>query len=441
MSTPAAYARPRFLHRGPVRFTDEQVDLNGRIAAVLTRWVGSMWTLYLTLVVVLTWMALGLWGPVRSIDPYPFAFMLFLGNVAQLLLCFVIMVGQRVLSRAADRRALQTYENAEAIFQEVTGLHAHLERQDRLLSRGISLLESSPHPWIGQHRVQEPSQAGVQAVGVNGRIAAWMTQRLGSMWAFYMAAVIQLGWIGLAQAGVLRFDHYPYAFLLFLSSLVQLLLMFVITVGQEVLGQAGDRRSAQTFLNAEAILHECRRMEEHLTAQDRIIESVCSYLKSHVTEQLARALHGAYVEGCLARGEAPGSRESLVPWEELPEVLRESNRDQAQHAGDKLAALGCVVMPSFDPAQTFEYREGEVLLLARMEHDRWLRERKARGFVYGPVREGHAHPDVTPWELLSDETREKDARFIRALPSLLTDAGFQILRLDAEELGIRSPGS
>lgn len=430
MSMHAGYARPRFLHRGPVRITDEQVDLNGRIATVVTGWIGSMWTLYITLAAVLTWMALGLWGPVRPFDPYPFPFMLLLGNVAQLLLCFVIMVGQRVLGRAANRRAMQTYENAEAIFQEVTGLHAHLERQDRLLSRGISLLESAPHPWIDQHRVQEPSQASVQAVGLNGRIAAWITQRLGSMWAFYAASVIQLGWIGLAQAGVIRFDPYPYAFLLFLSSLVQLMLMFVITVGQEVLGQAGDRRSEQTFLNAEAILHECRRMEEHLTAQDRIIESVCTYLRAHVTEQLARALHGAYVEGCQARGEALGSRESLVPWEELPEELRESNRDQAQHAGDKLAALGCVVVPSFDPDHPFEYHEGEVLLLARMEHDRWLRERKARGFVYGPVREGHAHPDVTPWELLSEEAREKDAQFIRALPSLLSDAGFQILRFE-----------
>ena len=65
--------------------------------------------------------------------------MVFLGNVVQRL-CFVILVGQRVLGRAADRRALETYHHAEAIFGEVAALHHHLVQQDRQLSRGISLM-------------------------------------------------------------------------------------------------------------------------------------------------------------------------------------------------------------------------------------------------------------------------------------------------------------
>jgi uncharacterized membrane protein len=415
-----------------VRITDEYVDLNGRIAAALTRWVGSMWTVYATLAVVATWMAMGTWGPLRPLDRYPFPFMLFLGNVVQLLLCFVILVGQRVLGRAADSRAMQTYEHAEAIFQEVARLRDHLKRQGRALSRGISLLDWSPHPWIEQHRVQEPPRVKDQAVSVNGRVAAWITERMGSMWAVYAAAALQLAWMGLAQARVLRFDPYPFAFLLFLSSLVQLLFMFVIMVGQEVLGRAGDRRSDQTFLNAEAILHECRRMEEHLAAQDRIVESLCAYMVAHVEEQLARAMHGSYVEACLARGEAPASRPALRPWDELSEVFRESNRDQARHAADKLAKIRCVVVPRFDPNLTFAYRgEDEVMLLTRMEHDRWVRERSAQGFVHGPRRDGREHPDLAAWEDISDEAREKDAQFVRALPRLLADAGFQILRLPA----------
>jgi hypothetical protein len=41
----------------------------------------------------------------------------------------------------------------------------------------------------------QPSQATDQAVSVNGRIAAWLTQRLGSMQAFYLAAGTQVIWI------------------------------------------------------------------------------------------------------------------------------------------------------------------------------------------------------------------------------------------------------
>jgi len=47
------------------------------------------------------------------------------------------------------------------------------------------------------------------------------------MWAFYAAAVFQLGWMGLALLGAIRFDPYPFAFMLFLSSLLQLILEFV----------------------------------------------------------------------------------------------------------------------------------------------------------------------------------------------------------------------
>jgi hypothetical protein len=100
------------------------------------------------------------------------------------------------------------------------------------------------------------------------------------------------------------------------------------------------------------------------------------------------------------------------------------------HVGEKLAELGCIMVPSFDPSLTFEYRdEDEVLLLARVEHDRWMRERLDRGYVYGPVREGRFHPDLVPWEALTDEAREKDVQAVRNIPAMLAAVGFQVLRV------------
>jgi len=156
----------------PAAVSDEQIGVNRAIAVRLTRWVGSMPALYAALVIIGGWMALAAWGPLHRDDPYPFRFLLFLDNVVQLVLCLVILVGQRVLGTDADRRAVQTYEHAEAIFEQVADLQGHLDRHDRALSRGISLLESSPHPWIEQHRVQAPPQAIDQAVTANDRIAA-----------------------------------------------------------------------------------------------------------------------------------------------------------------------------------------------------------------------------------------------------------------------------
>ena len=272
------------LQRGPARVSDEHVGFNGRAAAFITRTVGSMWSVYATLAVMGGWMALGTWSFLHRLDPYPFAFMLFLGNVVQLLLTFVILVGQQVLGKAADKRAMQTYEDAEAIFQEVSQLHNHMEAQSQLLCAGLSLVESERHPWIEQHAVERPPLVRHAVLRTNDKVAAWLTQRVGSMWAVYLALVVQVGWIALALVGVLRFDPYPFAFLLFLSSLAQLIFMFVIMVGQDVLGRAGDQRSQQTFLDAEAILHECHQLQGHLTAQDEVINQLCAYVREHAPE-------------------------------------------------------------------------------------------------------------------------------------------------------------
>jgi uncharacterized membrane protein len=420
-----------------VTAAEQQVGLNGAIAAQLTRWVGSMWALYFALVIVGGWMTLATWGPLHPRDPYPFPFLLFLNNVVQLLLCLVILVGQRVLGMTADRRSLQTYQNAEAIFAQVSDLQAHLDHHDRQLSRGISLLESRPHPWIEQHRVQTPPQAKDQVVTFNGRIAAWLTQRLGSMWAVYLAAATQLVWIGLAQAHVQRFDGYPFMFMTFLSTLAQLVFMIVIMVGQEVLGHAADRRSEQTFLDAEAILYECRRMKTRLNAQDRIIGILCDYTTSQVTERLARAfhdtyaraIHESYVQERLGDGEPLGSRMALHTWEDLTEEFKEANRAQARQVGEKLAALGCIMVPALAASSTFDLDEREVQQLAEMEHERWMQERADRGYVYGPVREGRFHPDLVPWEDLTPEAREKDVQAVRNIPTMLAAVGFEVLRV------------
>ena len=78
----------------------------------------------------------------------------------------------------------------------------------------------------------------------------------------------------LSLIGLIRFDPYPFAFLLFLGNVVQLLLMFVIMVGQQVIGAASDKRAVQTYKDAEAILHECLRLQKHLQEQDEVLRAI-----------------------------------------------------------------------------------------------------------------------------------------------------------------------
>lgn len=194
---------------------------------------------------------------------------------------FVILVGQGVLGRNADRRSERTFKDAEGILEEVTTLHSHLQEQDQILNRGIALVESEAHPWLKARPATKAPTVAAHYIGLNGRIAAAITKVVSTMWAFYAAAIFQFGWIALALLGVINFDPYPFSFLLFISSLLQLVAMFVIMVGQDVLGRAGDQRAEQTFLDAEAVLHECKRLQTHLTAQDKAIVLICAYIEEN----------------------------------------------------------------------------------------------------------------------------------------------------------------
>jgi uncharacterized membrane protein len=139
-----------------------------------------------------------------------------------------------------------------------------------------------PHPHTESRHLTRPPKIADEHVGFNGRLGAAITRHVGTMWAFYIAIVIMGTWIllaGLAFGPLHRVDPYPFAFLLFLGNIVQLLLMFVIMVGQQVLGAASDKRAVVTYQDAEAILHECLQMQRHLTAQDHAIEGLIQRLE------------------------------------------------------------------------------------------------------------------------------------------------------------------
>jgi voltage-gated potassium channel Kch len=143
-------------------------------------------------------------------------------------------------------------------------------------------------------------------------------------------------------------------------------------------------------------------------------------------EDMARAGHRAYMAAAMARGETPAVNPSMVPWEELPEDLREANRAQAADVEEKLAAIGCTIGATADD---FAFTDAEVELLARREHDRWMAERRSRGWTFGPVRddERKVHPKLVPWDELTTIDREKDRTAVRAIPGFFT-GGLGIVR-------------
>jgi hypothetical protein len=148
-------------------------------------------------------------------------------------------------------------------------------------------------------------------------------------------------------------------------------------------------------------------------------------------EQLARSIHADYVAKSEARGETEAENKSMVPWGKLPKDLRDANVAQAAGIGAKLEAINAVVLPESAEASDFSFTPEEVEGLAELEHKRWMNERIAQGWSYGPKRDDRRkiHPDLQEWDALDERTREKDRDAVRAIPGILSEAGYQILRL------------
>jgi hypothetical protein len=58
------------------------------------------------------------------------------------------------------------------------------------------------------------------------------------------------------------------------QTFLQLVLLPIIIVGQNIQAATADKRAAQTYKDAEAILHECLRLQRHLQAQDKVLNDL-----------------------------------------------------------------------------------------------------------------------------------------------------------------------
>ena len=130
---PRVEARQR---TGPPKTTDEHVGANGRIALLLTTVVGTMWCAYAFSILALIALPSALGGGLLPLIQWVSQ------TFIQLVMLSVIMVGQNILGRAADKRADMTYKDAEAILQEAEQIQAHLKAQDEALNQLLDRLEA-----------------------------------------------------------------------------------------------------------------------------------------------------------------------------------------------------------------------------------------------------------------------------------------------------------
>lgn len=123
----------------------------------------------------------------------------------------------------------------------------------------------APRPHA--HQNANAVHAQEQAKGtINDKIAVWLTAYVGTMWTAYGFTALAL--VGLF--GVLAIlNPTVYTLVAWLSqTLIQLVLLPVIMVGQNVLGRKSEIQNDEMFHNTANTLHDAEQQMQHLDAQD-----------------------------------------------------------------------------------------------------------------------------------------------------------------------------
>lgn len=132
------------------------------------------------------------------------------------------------------------------------------------------------HEIRRRHLLKNTYKATVATFSNLDRLAIWITDRIGTMGFFLLIFVwtaLWLGWNFLAPAN-LRFDPpMGFVFWLFISNMIQILLMPLIMVGQNIQGRHAEARAEHDLdVNVKAeeeieiVLHHLERQNEMLIA-------------------------------------------------------------------------------------------------------------------------------------------------------------------------------
>jgi hypothetical protein len=163
-----------------------------------------------------------------------------------------------------------------------------------------------------------------------------------------------------------------------------------------------------------------------------LIESTCKAdWAGHVTtEILAKAIHHHYLWSMFHKGTRP--RPNMKPWDQLDKDVKKSNMDRAAKIEDQLRAIGCKkeALTQFTGNPDFEFTPEEVELMAKIEHKRWMDEKKAEGWAFGAPRDDKAkkHPDLVSWEESNAASKDYNRQSVKKLPVLLAAVDLQIVR-------------
>lgn len=146
--------------------------------------------------------------------------------------------------------------------------------------------------------------------------------------------------------------------------------------------------------------------------------------------QIAKAIHQDYNSKRML--EHPDRPLEYPTWEGLPQDLKYSNITQALGISDRLALIDCRIGFPDEGPSVEEFSEGEILVMAKAEHDRWRAERESNGWVWGKEKdvERRISPYIADWDSIPAEIQKYDVEAVENTVPLLKSVGLRVLRID-----------
>jgi hypothetical protein len=140
-----------------------------------------------------------------------------------------------------------------------------------------------PHPRIEEHHAAKPIRTIDQRrinhpnpfIRFNARFGLQITLIVGTMWCAYIFTILAL----FALPDAIKQGTY-FIIVWLSSSFLQLVLLPIIIVGQNIQAAAADKRSEDTYKDAEAVLAEATQIQAHLQAQDELISTILAEVKA-----------------------------------------------------------------------------------------------------------------------------------------------------------------
>ncbi len=204
------------------------------------------------------------------------------------------------------------------------------------------------------------------------------------------------------------------------------------------------------------------QLNVHVNGNEFLEVANAIVLEGDILEKLAEANHTVFCQGLKNNGYIYGeirchtgpvkTHPLLIPYSDLPEYYKESNRENVRDIPAKLAKIGCIMTMKSKNRVSYKLRDYDVERLAMLEHDRYVKHAIDTGWHYesGKDKAFPVDPTLLPWrkmtreeldicypgmaksmgiDELPEEEKNKDREFVKKIPEIIETVGY-VVKLD-----------